>query len=781
MQPHNQFINLRTAALGAVVSLGALVTVSACKSPNLTRRPAQVQNVTHLNAIDSLESFEAMGLVSQGLIRNGRLVKFVIDMRPLSAGGAAKTYFLNANFVEANGHSPDYVRLHYYFSQRVLGYQSGIQAFNDTTYFADTMAERKFVVGSLQTFHLEEQKFLSIHFFPQDLVNEEILAFAAKEVFERIQVDLPRAFVQLGSQQTFATVANKLATLGVKPMLLNEVALGQKMVVMNPGKSIGILRVKPTNVDALSEMDIPIFEDLPLDLSVVAGTITAAPQDIGSHINLKSQERDTPNVVDLDAVAKWSDLDGKAVELNVIDGTTNSEGSYNLKRIGYDNAGVDTGLETVQTHYAEKRRQRTWFNLEAKLDGTSYTNYELMCPTDPRKCLNLISTYGGKAAKLGFLANPKIIGKNGSMNQTFGYRLNPLGFGVPMKIYFKTLALPENQNIRTLVKEIVDSEMGVDPAIPPFPPLEKAEKLRKLQDAFYKAKLPADEMALFKQEIEKLKTNVKTEFSTADKEVILKKVKIRSSSNAEDLPEFDGAGLHNSFTADLGEVADPGEECALVLVPDGPSTKAKMKPDTLECAVLGVFASLWNKRAVEERSHKGINHNSVGMGIAVVPTYNFLKPLGIVETGNGVVITNILSARNLYGYTYTTQDGENLATNPDPETQAEITLANFAVPNEPITFSTLMFATPVKGQPALTHRVLTDAVMKKLVMLTQHIEKQYCRYKPDYNPSCSSVIFDRDKRKSLDMEFKILGPNKDRIMLKQVREFSSGAGSTADH
>jgi hypothetical protein len=63
------------------------------------------------------------------------------------------------------------------------------------------------------------------------------------------------------------------------------------------------LRIFPANNDELRPTDIAVFDELPLDLSVVAGVLTRAVQDTNSHVNLKSKERRTPNAVLRNAAA----------------------------------------------------------------------------------------------------------------------------------------------------------------------------------------------------------------------------------------------------------------------------------------------------------------------------------------------------------------------------------------------------------------------------------------------------------------------------------------------
>ena len=54
---------------------------------------------------------------------------------------------------------------------------------------------------------------------------------------------------------------------------------------------------------------------------------------------------------------------------------------------------------------------------------------------------------------------------------------------------------------------------------------------------------------------------------------------------------------------------------------------------------------------------------------------------------------------------------------------------------------------------------------------TQAIETMYCAAKPAYaDNDCERVIYNQNKPKSLDLEFKILANGK--MVSKQIREFS---------
>ena len=90
-------------------------------------------------------------------------------------------------------------------------------------------------------------------------------------------------------------------------------------------------------------------------------------------------------------------------------------------------------------------------------------------------------------------------------------------------------------------------------------------------------------------------------------------IKLRSSANAEDIPGFDGAGLYDSFKAKLKKKDNPDGSCA---VAEKGGSKLKMTPQTLQCSIKGVFASLWNLRAVAERTRARLDHATAVMGVA---------------------------------------------------------------------------------------------------------------------------------------------------------------------
>src|SRR5262249_8921779 len=147
--------------------------------------------------------------------------------------------------------------------------------------------------------------------------------------------------------------------------------------------------------------------------------------------------------------------------------------------------------------------------------------------------------------------------------------------------------------------------------------------------------------------------------------------------------------------------------CRIKVQDDG---DLEVRPETLACAVKGVYGSLWNERAVDERSFARIDHATAAMGLAIVPRYDSESD----GAANSVVVTRAINAAGVIGYTLSTQLGNALVTNPPPGTSAEQIIAAFADLSEEAAYVVTHFATPAAGAPALTRKILDDDQLHQL-------------------------------------------------------------------
>jgi hypothetical protein len=196
------------------------------------------------------------------------------------------------------------------------------------------------------------------------------------------------------------------------------------------------------------------------------------------------------------------------------------------------------------------------------------------------------------------------------------------------------------------------------------------------------------------------------------------KIKIRSSTNAEDLLGFSGAGLYNSYAARAS-----GDKAA-------------------SRVVTRVFASVWSFRAFEERSFWNIEHTAVRMGCAINQAFSD-------ELANGVLITQNIADPTVYGMYVNVQKGEASVTNPEqgelPEVFSILADTNYQLVHQ--RFSSLSPDRPILAQDEIRSLYEAGDVARA------HFSKLYGR------------------EVTLDIEFKLTPEH--RIVFKQARPYAS--------
>lgn len=721
-------------ATGAAVEgrgrLRAFAPTAAAPETGLT--PGELAELAH-PVIDSAGLFESLSVPAGDLVANGRVAKFLVDLRN---PGQPRVLFINGRF-QRNGRTPLAAKYHHEFAKAVLQIPEAIEEFNRVTYFSPT---KRYAAGVLHTYLRQgsSEPVYGMQFYPQDVLAEQTVLDVVSLV--ALQVTIPGAalaFVATGQQQTVATVRDQLAAAGIAALTIEEILGDITYLPLNTGEAWGYLRIFPKN-RTLTPADIPVFDELPLDLSVVAGVITRAVQDSNSHVNLKSKERGTPNMVLRDAspantrLAPWADQPVHFV-------------------VRSDDFLLEAGTAQEIQRRLDDRNKRPWIPLRWDTES-AVRSYDEMAAGSASQALAFSSRYGGKAANLGFLAHRSVLGRAAdprSVSGRRGYDLVPGGFGIPLSYYRNLVEHPNNTELRAALDQLIaDEKAGV------LTPEQRGTRSYEVQTLFLNATIPPADLAAVKAALQRVLPGVN-------------KVKIRSSANAEDVPNFDGAGLHDSFAATVGKKDNPDGSCAFDLTGDpGGEVKRKVSPKSVACAIKGVYASLWNQRAIEERSNARIDHATVAMGLSVVPSYDAESDID----ANAVVVTRVLNAAGIYGYSLSIQDGNNLVTNPDLGTQTESTIAAFGTGDEPTSFTVVRFAKPVADGPTRTEPVLERSQMLELVDIARTVELAYCPAKPGYyGGDCRDVPLDDTKPTSLDLELKLLQDG--RFVCKQVREF----------
>ena len=195
----------------------------------------------------------------------------------------------------------------------------------------------------------------------------------------------------------------------------------------------------------------------------------------------------------------------------------------------------------------------------------------------------------------------------------------------------------------------------------------------------------------------------------------------RSSTNNEDLPGFNGAGLY-----------------------DSKSQKPSEDEDDLAKSLKEVYASLWNFRAFTERDFHRIDHRAAAMGVLVHPSYRD-------ELANGVAVSfNPVTNRD-GSYYVNTQIGEDLVTNPDAHSVPEEILLNW---NGGYT----VLATSNQVPPG--QLLMSDDQLRQL---REHLEVIHNHFAGLYNVSPFAM----------EIEFKITSDNI--LAIKQARPWVFGA------
>jgi hypothetical protein len=361
-------------------------------------------------------------------------------------------------------------------------------------------------------------------------------------------------------------VAAEVARRGLATVTNDEIYKSAAFQAFTKGRAVGKLHVVPVGTPyesaTFDRHDIVLLQESYPDITPVAGILATAFSTPLSHVNLRAGAWGIPNAGDKRARDKYAALDGKIVYYEV----------------------TDTGLtlrEATPAEIAELQNKLAAIH-HIELPKADLTTRRLAMLTRMRA--KDVVIYGTKAANLGEIVTANLD----------GVRVPP-GFGVPFFYYVQHMT--RNQLDRRLDAVLADARF-TDPAW-------RKQALEELRAAIIAAPIDPDTLDMIYKRVR----------------VVLggKGVFVRSSTNAEDLPGFNGAGLYDTMPNVVGK-------------------------HQLGEALKTVWASLWNLRAVDERAAFGIDQHQVYFGVLI--------QVGVNATAAGVLVTkDLFDPANKNGFT----------------------------------------------------------------------------------------------------------------------------------
>jgi len=425
----------------------------------------------------------------------------------------------------------------------------------------------RFILGYL-THHLKVDRF-TFCFWEGDKID----AAGVERAYKRLNETFFRKNLTFRPDSPMQEkVAKQVARRGIATVTNDEIYKESEYQAFNRGKAVGTLRVvKPgTPYDKLifDRHDIVLLQEAYPDISPVSGILSTVFSTPLAHVNLRATAWGIPNAGYVKARDEFAKLDGQKVYYEVRD--------------------TDLVLRPATEQEIKDLEQRITATRTVKLPPADLGNARLAMLS--RMHARDVTSYGTKASNLGEIVSGQV-----------GVNV-PDGFGLPFFYY-----------VRHMKQNGLDAKVDALLADPRFAKDAAWRKgaLEELQKAIRDAPMDGEVLdAIYKRV--RLKLGGRGVF-------------VRSSTNAEDLEGFNGAGLYDTV----------------------PNVRGKRQ---LGEAIKTVWASLWNFRAVEERSLFGIDHRQVYPGVLI--------QVGVNATAAGVLITaNLWNPEDADSFTINAKKG----------------------------------------------------------------------------------------------------------------------------
>ena len=557
------------------------------------------------------------------------------------------------------------IELHYEFVTNYLGYSVDLDYFNNRNY-GDSTTNRDFLLGNLN--HIKNTNKWIFELAASDHMPIEQLEFLFNKVANATFIKQNLKFYLNNREKLDWFAASKFHIACVSSEYIFNEMHYQNIV---SGTAIGILKNYSLNdlkTQTPNYNEIIIVDGTPEQLPKCKAILVSELQTPLSHLIILGQNRKIPIM----AYTKITNDTKIAALLNT---KVELKTSIDTFTISATNKKIDT--------FKIKKNRKLEFNSTVKT------------LVDLNKINKNGATFiGSKAQNLSYLI---------AISKKNNFKTPENAIAIPFYFYLHHI---QQKSIASALNALFDPQ--------------KKDSVAWINQQLKKIRAAIKEAPINQQLLSDLYTvlGAQTEF---------KNFRFRSSTNAEDIDGFNGAGLYESKTGILND------------------TKK-----SFEKAIKQVWASVWNESSYYERAYFNIDQKSIAMGVLVHRAFPN-------ELANGVVVSTNLTRGDFPGITVNVQTGENSVVKPEKNVVCE-------------QFTVYDFNQNEKTKPLeIDYNSQSNLNGNKPILTLQEIKNLYSAIK--------KIQFDigrfwkKNRYQPIDVEFKIVGDNRE-LYIKQVRVYN---------
>lgn len=566
--------------------------------------------------------------------------------------------------------SSEFFEFHYEFCMINLDYPNDLAVFNKEAYAPGL--ERDYLLANVNYYQALDKYTLELG--PSDRMDASFLS----TLFAKVKSDVffgDKLFLMLNTGHVNGLSKELSHIPFLTPAEIYENQIYQPISKKEAEGRLVIITDWKSQRDTLKPTDIVVMNTIPPVFPLLSGVIVTEFQTPLSHVTLLGQNRKIPICAYTKAfeLSSLLALDGQTVQFTVKQDT--------FELIPTD---VDLSIDWKNNKLIHLRHD---FTVDT-LIPIQYIN---------AKKRDIV---GNKAAYFGELNR---------YSNKIDFKTPESAFAIPFYFY-KAHAI--KSGIEFLIAELVEKDNLNRPRV------EIEKDLLIIQDKLLSATVDPATLKSIEDMIVRLGD--------------YRRMRFRSSTNAEDRDGFSGAGLYQSKTVELG---NPNK--------------------TIEKGLKSVWASLWSYAAFMEREIFHLDHQDAAMGILVHRSFPN-------EEVNGVAITTNLYRNNYIGFVVNAQLGDESVVQPESGIECDQFICypdeeNSYMKNGKGGYDIINFSNLNNSQ-----LVMSDDEIQHLANVLEQIKKNYVR---------KHYIRNSYFNFGLDLEFKLDYETRE-LYIKQMRVYN---------